>query len=267
MNHLLRQVAPITESGWALLDEEAKERLGPNLAARKLVDFAGPYGWQHSAVNLGHTIPLGPGPGELVTAVRRMVMPLVELRSDFVVPRLQLEDYERGAVDTDLRALDEAAKRIAVAENAAVFHGMDEAGITGVAEASTHEPLPLSEEVDAYPRHVAQAVELLRGVGIGGPYGLALGPKMYTLVIETTEHGGYPLFDHLHHILDGPVVWAPGVRGGVVVSLRGGDFLFECGQDLAIGYHHHDEESVHLYFEESFALRVATPEAAVWLKA
>ena len=49
------------------------------------------------------------------------------------------------------------------------------------------------------------------------------------------------------------------------MSLRGGDFLFESGQDLAIGYHAHDADSVHLYLVESFSFRVATPEAAVAL--
>ena len=49
-------------------------------------------------------------------------------------------------------------------------------------------------------------------------------------MIETAEHGGYPLLDHLHKILDGPIVWAPGVGGAVVLSLRGGDFLFESGR-------------------------------------
>ena len=50
-----------------------------------------------------------------------------------------------------------------------------------------------------------------------------------------------------------------------MVSLRGGDFLFECGQDIAIGYDSHDAENVALYFVESFSFRVATPEAAVAL--
>jgi uncharacterized linocin/CFP29 family protein len=94
---------------------------------------------------------------------------------------------------------------------------------------------------------------------------VALGPDEYTRVIETTEHGGYPLFDHLRKILDGPIVWAPGVEGAVVVSLRGGDFLFECGQDLSIGYERHDAEAVHLYLEESFSFLVATPEAGMLL--
>ncbi len=44
MSHLLRERAPITEAAWSLLDAEARERLAPALAARKLVDFAGPHG-------------------------------------------------------------------------------------------------------------------------------------------------------------------------------------------------------------------------------
>jgi uncharacterized linocin/CFP29 family protein len=53
----------------------------------------------------------------------------------------------------------------------------------------------------------------------------------------------------------------------VVLSLRGGDFLFESGQDLSIGYARHDADMVQLYLEESFSFRVATPEAAVTLTA
>jgi len=47
--------------------------------------------------------------------------------------------------------------------------------------------------------------------------------------------------------------------------VRGGDFLFESGQDLSVGYGGHDDDEVGLYLEESFSFRVATPEAAVAL--
>jgi uncharacterized linocin/CFP29 family protein len=50
-----------------------------------------------------------------------------------------------------------------------------------------------------------------------------------------------------------------------VVSQRGGDFLFDSGEDLSIGYDSHDAEAVELYLVESFSFRVATPEAAVAL--
>ena len=57
-------------------------------------------------------------------------------------------------------------------------------------------------------------------------------------------------------------MWIPGLQGGAVISLRGGDFLFESGQDLAVGYDSHDADEVRLYIQESFSFRVATPEAA-----
>ena len=202
-------------------------------------------------------------PAEGVTAAQRRVLPLVELRADFTVSRAELADNDRGAVDADLEPLDEAAQRIAIAENVAVFHGWAKAGIAGIAEASPVESTSRSAPAPrtTRARSPARSRRCAR-CGVEGPYGLALGPDEHTRVIETAEHGGYPLFDHLAKILEGPIVWAPGVKGAVVLSLRGGDFLFESGQDLAIGYSHHDAEAVHLYLEESFSFVVATPEAA-----
>jgi uncharacterized linocin/CFP29 family protein len=263
MNHLLRSLAPITDSGWELLDREARQRLAAALAARKLVDFAGPRGWEHSATNLGRATAVAKAPGEGVTALQRRVLPLVELRAAFTVPLAELRDQARGALDVDLESLDTAAHRIAIVENIAVFHGWPKTGVAGIAEASPHEAIPLGQNADVYPRSVARAVELLLHSGIAGPYGLALGRDEYTRVVETAEHGGYPLLDHLRKILEGPIVWSPGVNGAVALSLRGGDFLFESGQDLSIGYERHDEQAVHLYLEESFSFVVATREAAV----
>ncbi len=92
-----------------------------------------------------------------------------------------------------------------------------------------------------------------------------MGREAYTRVLETTEHGGYPLLNHLREIIGGPLVWTPGVDGAVVVSQRGGDFLLDVGDDLSVGYDHHDAASVGLYLVESLTFRVATPEAAVAL--
>ena len=265
MNHLLRDIAPITDAGWDELEDEARRQLVASLAARKLVDFSGPRGWQHSATNLGRTETIESSVVEGVAPVRRRVLPLVEPRVPFTLARAELDDIARGAEDADLDDLAEAARRIALAENVAVFNGWQSAGITGITQASPHQPIGITDDLTTCPRHIARAVEVLLSSGVGGPYGLALSPEVYKSVVETTEHGGYPLFDHLRKILDGPLVWPPGVDGGVVLSLRGGDFLFECGQDIAIGYDSHDAENVELYFVESFSFRVATPEAAVAL--
>lgn len=264
MNHLLRSIAPISDLGWKLLDEEASERLQPALAARKLVDFTGPHGWQHSATNLGRTAPLGDAPAAGVSSLQRVVLPLVELRAPFELDRAELTAADRGADDADLGPLDAAAHQIAVAENIAVFHGWP-GTITGIAQATPHEQSPLGTPGD-YPLRIAAAMELLLCSGIGGPYGVALGSDAYELALGTSEKGGYPVIEHLRKIVDGSVVWAPGVEGAIVVSLRGGDFVFESGQDLSIGYDSHSPQAVSLYLEESFSFHVATPEAAVALR-
>jgi uncharacterized linocin/CFP29 family protein len=263
-NHLLRSHAPISDGNWELLDEEARERLSAALAARKLVDFAGPLGWKYSATNLGRVGAVSDAPCSGVKALQRKVLPLVEVRAEFNISRAELRDDDRGAADADLKPLDDAAHSMAVAENKAVFHGWSQASITGITEASPHGGFTLGVHADSYPRPVAGAVEALLESGIKGPYALALGSDCFKRVAETAEHGGYPLRDHLAKILEGgPIVWAPGLDGGVVLSLRGEDFLFESGQDLSLGYLSHDAESVTLYLEQSFSFHVATPEAAV----
>ncbi|MCW2984518.1 MAG: bacteriocin [Conexibacter sp.] len=261
--HLLRRHAPISDTAWKLIDDEARDRLTPGLAARRLVDFAGPEGWERSSVNLGRIADDEISPLEHVEGRLRRVLPLAELRARFTVARAELAAGDRGAQDVDFDDLDAAAQRLVVAENTAVFHGWSEAGIDGVARVSPHDPIPCGDAIDRWPSHVARAVETLLRHGVSGPYGLALGREEYTRVIETAENGGHLLFDHLRKILGGPIVWAPGVDGGVVLSLRGGDFLFDSGQDIAVGYESHDADTVTLYLEESFTFRVVSPEAAV----
>jgi uncharacterized linocin/CFP29 family protein len=263
MSHLLRGHAPITDEGWKLIDEEARERLLPGLAARRLVDFSGPHGWERSATNLGRVENANVSEQKGVEANRRVVLPLIELRSRFTVSREELRAGDRGAEDVDFASLDAAAQRIVDAENTAVFHAWPKAAIEGITASSPHKAIVRGKTFEDYPGCVARAVELLLRNGIAGPYGLALGREDYTSVVETAEHGGYPLLDHLRNIIKGPIVWAPGVNGAVVLSMRGGDFAFESGQDLSVGYESHDTDAVALYIEESYSFRVLTPEAAV----
>jgi uncharacterized linocin/CFP29 family protein len=261
MNHLQRDLAPISDAGWDVIDDEAKSRLPTYLAARKLVDFAGPHGWTHSATNLGRVTEIA-GPSEGVSALQRRVLPMVELRTEFKVSRTELDDVDRGTSSPDLEELDQAIHQIALGENVTVFHGHEAAGFQGITEATSHEPVVV-EDIAKAPDAVARGVHALRQAGIGGPYGLAICPDMYTSIVESTEYGGELLLDHLRKILGGPLVWAPGIEGGVILSLRGGDFKIECGQDLSIGYLDHDADVVRLYLEESLNFRVLEPDAAV----
>jgi uncharacterized linocin/CFP29 family protein len=50
MNNLHRELAPISEAGWAQIDEEASRTLKRHLAARRVVDVPDPRGLGLSAV-------------------------------------------------------------------------------------------------------------------------------------------------------------------------------------------------------------------------
>jgi len=262
MNDLLRELAPISSAAWAEIDAEATRTLKLTLAARKLLDFSGPLGWGAAAVSLGRSERLKAGPAAGVEARLRKAQPLVELRIPFELSREELDAVERGAKDPDLDAVREAARAAALAEDRAVFHGYSQACIVGLLEAAATSTVMISDDYEAYPAAVAEATNKLRSAGIDGPYGIALGPRCYTGLTRTTK-GGYPVIEHVRRLLDGPIVWAPGVDGAGVVSLRGGDAELVVGQDFSIGYLDHTATTVRLYLQESFTFRVCTPEAAV----
>ena len=222
MNHLMRELAPVTDAAWEQIDGESTRSLTHVLAGRRLVDFVGPLGWDHSAVNIGRTESLGSGTHGPVESARRRVVPLVELRAPFSLPRGELEAIDRGAGDPDLQPVIDAAWAAALAEDHLVFHGDPGAGTPGVVTASPHAALTIGHEYASYPDEVAKALTILRTADVAGPYAIALGTTAYTGVTETLERGGYPVLEHLQQLLGGPVVWAPAVDGGVVLSQRGG---------------------------------------------
>ncbi|WP_214405594.1 family 1 encapsulin nanocompartment shell protein [Pseudonocardia lacus] len=270
-DHLLRDLAPIPSRAWKEIDDEARARLTPLLAARRVVDYSDGGGWGADSLSLGRTddLPSPPDgvPGDQVRLRRRRVAPLAEVRVPFTVDRSAIEDIERGDPAADLADLERAARLAAEVENRAVFHGWGAAGITGIADSSPYPAVGLGTEPTAYAGIVARAADTLRCRGIEGPYTLVIGPEGYTRIVETTEHGGFLLVDHLARITGGRVVWAPGVRGAVLLSERGGDFVLRVGQDLSVGYVDHDADTVRLYLEETFTFRVLEPDAAVALSA
>lgn len=262
MNSLFRELAPITTAAWLEIEKEAKRTLIAMFGARRIVDFVGPLGLETSSVGTGRMAPIPGAPNGTVEAHLRQSQALVEIRVPFQLDRSEIAAIERGAKDPNLDSLVASARKIAIAENIAIFHGYPEAHIHGICEIGPDGTLPLGNDYEAYPAVITKAVTRLREAGIGGPYAVALGERCYTDLIETTN-AGYPILQHIRRIVEGPIVWVPGLGGAVVVSLRGGDFELVVGRDVSIGYLDHDAKHVRLYFEESFTFRVLSPQAAV----
>lgn len=266
MNDLFRELAPISSAAWAEIDQEATRTLKLLLAARRLVDFRGPLGWQTGAVSLGRIERIPAALSEGVETHRRQVQHLIEVRVPFELSRDELDVAGRGAKDADLDAVRYAARAAALAEDRAIFQGFTEGGIQGISIASAASTLAIPSDYVKYPDVVAEATQKLRSEGVDGPYAIALGPRCYTGLTRSTQAGGYPVINHIRKLVDGPILWAPAADGAIVLSLRGGDFELTVGQDFSIGYLDHTAASVRLYLQESFTFRVLSPEAAVPLK-
>jgi uncharacterized linocin/CFP29 family protein len=264
MNDLFRELAPISTEAWAEIDKQAKQTLERMLAARKLVDVSGPHGWAMSAVSSGR-VERVKGERGGIEAHLRAVQPLVEARVPFELSRRELESIGRGAKNFDLQPVNAAAQTLATSEDAAIFHGYAAARIEGITEAAAEATLTLSDDYEKYPGVVAEATGRLRAAGVDGPYAIALGPRCFTGLTRTAREG-YPVIEHVRRLVNGPIVWAPGVDGAVVLSQRGGDFELTLGQDISIGYLEHSTETVRLYLQESFTFQVHAAEAAVPLR-
>ena len=164
----------------------------------------------------------------------------MELRVPFELTRAAIDDVERGAEDSDWQPAKDAAKKIAFAEDRAIFNGYAAANIQGIREGTSNPIMTLPADVRDYPDAVAQALSQLRLVGVNGPYSVLLGAKAYTELAETRDHG-YPVLEHVKRIVDGNIIWAPAIEGAFVLTTRGGDFELNLGQDISIGYLAHTD--------------------------
>jgi uncharacterized linocin/CFP29 family protein len=262
-NNLYRDLAPITDAAWEEIETEATRTFKRHIAGRRVVDVGGPGGPATAAVSTGRLLDVT-APGDGVQAHLRESKPLVRLRVPFTLSRTEIDNVERGANDSDWDPVKAAAKKLAFAEDRAIFEGYAAASIDGIRSCSSNPPLTLPEDPRDIPDIFTQALSELRLAGVDGPYSVLLSADVYTKVSETTEHG-YPILEHINRLVDGDIIWAPAVDGAFVLTTRGGDFDLQLGTDVAIGYLSHGADTVELYLQETLTFLCYTAEASVCL--
>ena len=140
--------------------------------------------------------------------------------------------------------LDAAAQRIVEAENTAVFHAWPKAGIEGITASSPHKPIVRGKSFDDYPglrgaRGRAAAAQRHRRAVRDRARARGLHERRRNGRARRLPAARAPAQDH-----QGPDrVGARASTGAVVLSMRGGDFAFESGQDLSVGYESHDADA------------------------
>jgi uncharacterized linocin/CFP29 family protein len=261
MNNLHRELAPISDVAWVQIEEETSRTIKRYLAGRRVVDLHGPAGSALSAVGTGHLGTIAP-PTDGIVAQQRGAKGLVELRVPFELERQMIDDVERGANDSDWQPAKDAARKLAFAEDRAIFEGYPAGGITGVRQGTSNPQKSLPADVRKYLEAFAQALSQLRLVGVNGPYAILLGADAYTELAETSDYG-HPVLEHVKRLVEGKIIWAPAIDGAFLVTTRGGDLDLHIGQDVSIGYLNHTDTHVRLYLQETFTFLYLTSESAV----
>ena len=136
---------------------------------------------------------------------------LVELRVPFELDRQQIDDVERGANDSDWQPVKDAARKIAFAEDRAIFDGYEAGGIIGIRQGTSNPIMTLPADVRDYPEAIAHALSQLRLVGVNGPYSVVLGADPYTALAEASD-SGYPVLQHIKRFVETEIDLGAGDR-------------------------------------------------------
>jgi uncharacterized linocin/CFP29 family protein len=198
--------------------------------------------------------------GKLPYGLRKL-QPLLEVRSPFKLSQMELDSITRGNPDPDLDPVAEASRSIAVFEESAVYKGLRSAAIQGLEKTSEHASIKLALDSKKFDAAVSKGIEILQLSGVDGAYSLVLGTNPYQFLKREMLQGGYTLHKSVSKKIRGKVLWSPALKGGLLLSIRGGDRRLTVGQDLSIGYAGHDRDEVELYLVESFSFITMEPKA------
>ncbi|MDJ0667131.1 MAG: family 1 encapsulin nanocompartment shell protein [Desulfobacterales bacterium] len=259
MDILKRELAPIPAEAWAEIDAQATRSLKAILSARKVIDLSGPMGPDFPGVPEGRLeFPDRQPDGGLNYGIHK-VHHLVETRIPFTLDIDEMDNAVRGAKDIDLANLEDAAKKIALFEESAVYHGLADANIHGLRQCQGDECLSIGSTPEQLLEAIAEGLTVFAGRSVEGPFALVVGPKLWSRM--SAHFQGYPVKMQAENILGGQVLLSPYLSDAFeneayMISQRGGDFEIILGNDLAIGYERHDTQTVTLYFTSSFTFRI-----------
>jgi uncharacterized linocin/CFP29 family protein len=262
MDVLKRNLAPISDGVWNEIDERAKEVFESYLSARRIVGLKGPLGLNYTVVPEGRVGPHDEKDGVKYGMYR--VKPLVELRVEFELDRWELDNLERGAVDLELGALEEAVKKAALFEENVIYNSLEDAQIIGLQEASENEPIEMGESTSDIMEAVTDGLLKLKESFVGDNYVLVVGPKVWKKINKLSDN--YPLMRKLEETIGNKVMFSHVLEGALLLPVDHDDLEMTIGRDFSIGYHSSTDEKVKFYIMETFTFRVLDPSIIVKFK-
>ncbi len=261
MDMLKRSLAPLTQEAWNEIESKAAEVLKTHLSARRVIKVEGPKGWNYNALPKGRLQLIEEKNGEVCSGIYS-VQPLVETRIVFELDRWEMDNIIRGAKDADLKPLEEAAEKIALFEESAIYNGYIDGQIEGLVEVASQE-LEFGDDANSIMESISKGMLLLKSAYAAGPYSLVVGDEGWKRINMVVN--GYPLKKIIEELLGSEIIYAPTLEGALLLPYDHEDLEMTIGQDFSIGYEGHDLHKVRLFITESFTFRVMNPDLVIHL--
>lgn len=262
MKFLNREEAPLSQEMWALIDQTLMGLLAKRLKIRSVVDFDEGYDFTTDAVATGKVRAL---PSTMSVKIGlREPLPMMELRYDFSVPKSTLDAMKRDIEDFDDTPLRRAANAFGAAENGMILEGIDAAASPGLLGTLTQPALKASGARELMAA-AARSLGMFNNEFVDGPFRLLVSSATFAQLVVEAE-GGETMKQKIENIFGAGAVVITDAIGddkALVISQRGGDFIFYSGLDVHVGYDSESEEALNFFLLESGAFRVINPEAAV----
>lgn len=261
MDILKKSIAPITTDAWEEINDTAKEAILSRLTARQVLKVLGPKGLDYNAVGEGRLENLkgDPNKSEVCTGTYKMKH-LVEARISFEISKWELDNIERGAKDIEFDALEEAAEKLALFEENAIYNGYPEGDIVGLSEAAGHS-MKFGKDGEDILKNIGEAKFALYQSYAQGPFDLVVSPEAYQKINIIYE--GASLYKLIEQVIGGKIIRSEVVKGALLVPHFDDDLEFTVGQDYAVGYEGDADENVRLFITESFTLRILDEDKIV----
>lgn len=261
MDILKKSIAPITTNTWEEIEDTAREAIVSRLTARRVLKVLGPKGLDYNAVGEGRLENLkgDPSKAEVCTGTYKMKH-LIEARISFEMSKWELDNIERGAKDVDFDPLEEAAKKLALFEEDAIYNGYPDGDIVGFSEAAGHK-MKLGKTGEEILKNIGEAKYKLFSSFAEGPFDLIVSPEAYQKI--NTIYEGANLYQVIEKLIGGTIIRSQVVKGAFLIPHFDDDLEFTVGQDFAVGYEGESQENVRLFLTESFTLRILDEDKIV----
>lgn len=256
---LYKELAPITKDTWKEIEDRLMEVFKTYLSARKVVRVEGPKGLEYNAISEGRLGNIKED-GDVCYGIYN-VLPLTEARVEFEMDRWELDNISRGAKDIDYEPLEEAARKMAIFEESAVYNGLENAHIKGMTQLAEGGTIAFGNDPKTIMDSIATGLIKLREVYQEGPFTLVVGEEVYKRIIS--REAAYPLEKRIEELTGHKIVYSHVLDGALLVPYDHEDLELTIGEDLSIGYQYNDNKKIKFFITESFTFRVLDPSIIV----